>query len=95
MALSSDKANTLLETMSTYFFKDLDDDESVSFVVLPVRWTDEDGSKEHTVAGAAVKETVFLHGTTDNGLRKIYREIKSWKGGHARWSRVRTATGNV
>ncbi|KAK3444876.1 hypothetical protein EUGRSUZ_A00677, partial [Eucalyptus grandis] len=77
MASSGDEAGKE-ETVSTYFFKDLDD-ELVSFAVLPVRWTDGDGSEEHAVAGVAAEETVFLHRTADNGLRKIYREVKSWR----------------
>ncbi|KAI6679101.1 hypothetical protein NL676_039897 [Syzygium grande] len=27
----------------------------------------------------AAAETIFLHGTADNGLSKIYREVKSWR----------------
>ncbi|XP_056162709.1 protein ENHANCED DOWNY MILDEW 2-like [Syzygium oleosum] len=72
MASSDDEAATLLETVSTYYFKD-HDNKLVSFSVLPVRWTDQEDNED------AVAETIFLHGTADNGLRKIYREVKSWR----------------
>lgn len=75
MASSDDEADALPETVSTYFFED-HDDEPVSFSVLPVSWTDGDGGEEDA---AAAEETVFLHGKADNGLRKIYREVKSWR----------------
>ncbi|XP_048135659.1 protein ENHANCED DOWNY MILDEW 2-like [Rhodamnia argentea] len=72
MASSDDKAENLPERVSTYYFKN-HDDEPVSFSVLPVRWSDREGGDE------ATSETIFLHGTADNGLRKIYREVKSWR----------------
>ncbi|XP_030520622.2 protein ENHANCED DOWNY MILDEW 2-like isoform X2 [Rhodamnia argentea] len=72
MASSDDEAETLPETVSTYYFED-HDDEPVSFSVLPVRWGDGEGGEDDAA------ETIFLHGTADNGLRKIYREVKSWR----------------
>ncbi|XP_048134877.1 protein ENHANCED DOWNY MILDEW 2-like [Rhodamnia argentea] len=73
MASSDDEAENLPERVSTYYFED-HDDEPVSFSVLPVRWSDGEGGED-----AAAVETIFLHGTADNGLRKIYREVKSWR----------------
>ncbi|KAI6690608.1 hypothetical protein NL676_027436 [Syzygium grande] len=77
MASSDDEAEAeaLPETVSTYYFED-HDDEPVSFSVLPLRWGDADGGGEDAAAAA---ETVFLHGTADGGLRKVYREVKSWR----------------
>ncbi|KAL3753467.1 hypothetical protein ACJRO7_000812 [Eucalyptus globulus] len=34
---------------------------------------------DELVSFAVLPETVFLHRTADNGLRKIYREVKSWR----------------
>ncbi|KAI3408058.1 uncharacterized protein J3R85_020491 [Psidium guajava] len=72
MASSDDEGETLPETVSTYYFED-HDDEPVTFSVLPVRWSDGEGGEDDAA------ETIFLHGTADNGLKKIYREVKSWR----------------
>ncbi|XP_056162711.1 protein ENHANCED DOWNY MILDEW 2-like [Syzygium oleosum] len=73
MASSSDHdAETSSETVSTYYFED-HDNKPISFSVLPVSWSDREDCED------AAAETIFLHGTADNGLRKIYREVKSWR----------------
>ncbi|XP_030550105.2 protein ENHANCED DOWNY MILDEW 2-like [Rhodamnia argentea] len=69
---SDDEADTMLEKISTYYFED-HENEPVSFAVLPARWGHGECSKD------AAAETIFMHGTSDNGLRKIYREVKSWR----------------
>ncbi|XVF71804.1 hypothetical protein PTKIN_Ptkin12aG0068600 [Pterospermum kingtungense] len=46
--------------------------EPISFAVLPLQWS------ENEVIGD--DEThIFLHGDADNGLRKIYKQVVTWK----------------
>lgn len=71
MASSDDEAEAVPSTVSNYEFVD-DKDEPVSFAELTFHWNDAerlDGNKRH----------VFLRGTADNGLQKIYKQVTTWK----------------
>ncbi|TMW93781.1 hypothetical protein EJD97_011169 [Solanum chilense] len=71
MASSDDEAEAVPSTVSNYEFVD-DKDEPVSFAELTFQWNDTeslDGNKRH----------IFLRGTADNGLQKIYKQVTTWK----------------
>ncbi|CAN4097164.1 unnamed protein product [Withania somnifera] len=71
MASSDDEAEAVPSTVSIYEFVD-DKDEPVSFEELTFQWNDAerlDGNKRH----------VFLRGTADDGLQKIYKQVTTWK----------------
>lgn len=71
MASSDDEAEALPQSVSNYHFVD-DKDEPVSFSLLPIQW-----SKDNGLDGK--KTQIFLHGTADNGLQKIYKRVIAWK----------------
>ncbi|KAF5478990.1 hypothetical protein F2P56_005506 [Juglans regia] len=71
MASSDDEADVLPQWVSNYYFED-DEDEPISFSVLPIQWREGDIQD-------CVKEQIFLHGVTDNGLRKIYKHVVAWR----------------
>ncbi|KAL8166946.1 hypothetical protein V2J09_008445 [Rumex salicifolius] len=71
MDLSDDEVNDLPEFVSDYYFVD-EDDEPISFSVLPFKW-----NTDEILAGK--KKQVFVHGTTDYGLQKIYKLVTAWK----------------
>ncbi|KAG2682420.1 hypothetical protein I3760_11G190500 [Carya illinoinensis] len=71
MASSDDEADVLPRCVSNYYFED-DEDEPISFSVLPIQWREGDIQD-------CVKEQIFLHGVTDNGLRKIYKHVVAWR----------------
>nr|XP_027187834.1 protein ENHANCED DOWNY MILDEW 2-like isoform X1 [Cicer arietinum]XP_027187835.1 protein ENHANCED DOWNY MILDEW 2-like isoform X1 [Cicer arietinum]XP_027187836.1 protein ENHANCED DOWNY MILDEW 2-like isoform X1 [Cicer arietinum] len=60
--------------VSNYHLED-DDDEPVSFSVLPIQWSDSEISKVNDVN----KGHVFLHGSADNGLQKIFMQVTAWR----------------
>ncbi|GAV87260.1 DNMT1-RFD domain-containing protein [Cephalotus follicularis] len=59
------------QSVENYYFVD-DKDEPISFADLPVKWSDGD-----SVDGN--KKQIFLHGTVDKGLQKIYKNVIAWK----------------
>ncbi|KAL0443318.1 UNVERIFIED_CONTAM: protein ENHANCED DOWNY MILDEW 2 [Sesamum latifolium] len=71
MASSDDEGETVANNVSDYEFIS-GDDESVPFTELPVEW-----NKGETHDGKP--QQIFLCGKTDNGLRKIYKQVISWK----------------
>ena len=71
MASSDDEAEALPQSVSNYHFVD-EKDEPVSFSLLPIQW-----SKDNGLDGK--KTQIFLHGTADNGLQKIYKRVIAWK----------------
>lgn len=71
MASSDDEAEILPEFVSTYYFLN-HEDEPISFTVVPCLWSE----SEKPDRG---REIVYLHGSVDNGLKTIYKEIKAWK----------------
>lgn len=72
MASSDDEAEALPISVANYHFVD-DKDEPISFSVLPIQW------RESEVTTDGKKLQVFLHGTADNGLQKIYKHVIAWK----------------
>lgn len=69
MASSDDESE--VGPVSNYHFLD-EKDEPVSFSVLPVQWDEDEnatGNKMH----------IFLDGTADNGLQKIYKRVVGWR----------------
>lgn len=95
MASSDEEAEAGPKSVSNYHFED-DEKTPLSFSELPIRWTD----SNDTVSDNA---QVFLDGTTDNGLQKMYRQIIAWKfdvcgtkpeisvllkGGHSHWVKL-------
>ncbi|KVH99162.1 DNA (cytosine-5)-methyltransferase 1, replication foci domain-containing protein [Cynara cardunculus var. scolymus] len=71
MASSDDEGETLPDAVSDYYFCD-GDDEPLSFVKLPVQWNE----NERSISDA---QPIFLSGTADNGLQKLYKQVKAWK----------------
>lgn len=71
MASSDDEGEPVLHSVSDYNFVD-DNDEPVSFSELPVQWSD----GERT--GGKQKQ-IFMHGSIDCGLQKIYKQVEAWK----------------
>ncbi|XP_057473586.1 protein ENHANCED DOWNY MILDEW 2-like [Actinidia eriantha] len=71
MAFSDDEGEAVPNIVSIYHFVD-DKDEPISFSELPVQWNDSDKLD-------CKAKQIFLHGTTDNGLQKIYKQVKAWK----------------
>ncbi|CAI8586931.1 unnamed protein product [Vicia faba] len=59
--------------VSNYHLED-DDDKPVSFSVLPIQWSD---SEVSNVDGNRGK--IFLHGSSDSGLQKIFMQVTAWK----------------
>lgn len=71
MASSDDEAEGLPQCVSNYYFED-DNDEPISFSVLPIQWREGECPDRK-------KEQIFLHGTADNGLQKIYKHVIAWR----------------
>ncbi|EXB81085.1 PHD finger-containing protein [Morus notabilis] len=71
MASSDDEAEELPLSVSNYHFVD-DKDEPVSFSTLPIQWSEGERVDDRQVQ-------IFLHGTADNGLQKIYKHVIAWK----------------
>lgn len=71
MASSDDEGETLPDAVSDYYFCD-GEDEPLSFVKLPVQWNENERSTSNA-------QPIFLSGTADNGLQKLYKQVKAWK----------------
>lgn len=71
MASSDDEGEPAIQSVTDYFFVD-DSDDPVSFSELPVQWSD----GERT--GGGKKKQIFMHGSIDNGLQKIYKQVETW-----------------
>ncbi|KAL8215711.1 hypothetical protein R6Q57_022548 [Mikania cordata] len=71
MASSDDEGETISDAVLDYIFFD-EDDDPLSFSQLPVQWNEIEFSS--SIAGP-----IFLDGSADNGLRKIYQQVKAWK----------------
>ncbi|KAM1754950.1 hypothetical protein ACFX11_007306 [Malus domestica] len=71
MESSDDEAEAVLQSVSNYHFVD-DKDEPISFHVLPIQWSEgerQDGKKMQ----------IFVRGTADNGLQKLYKHVIAWR----------------
>ncbi|KAL4566889.1 hypothetical protein LXL04_031015 [Taraxacum kok-saghyz] len=73
MASSDDEEETFADTVSDYYFCD-GDDEPLSFSKLPWQWDESESENS-----SPTTEPIYLRGTADNGLRKLYRPVKAWK----------------
>ncbi|KAM1256233.1 hypothetical protein ACFX1Q_030382 [Malus domestica] len=71
MASSDDEAEAVPQSVSNYHFVD-DKDEPISFHVLPIQW-----SEGETQDGKKVD--IFVRGTADNGLQKLYKHVIAWR----------------
>ncbi|KAM2671517.1 hypothetical protein EV1_007318 [Malus domestica] len=71
MESSDDEAEAVLQSVSNYHFVD-DKDEPISFHVLPIEW-----SKGERQDGK--KMQIFVRGTADNGLQKLYKHVIAWR----------------
>lgn len=71
MASSDDEGEAVPQAVSNYHFVD-DKDEPISFSELPFKWEEGGGPDGRG-------KQIFLHGTTDNGLQKIYKQVVGWK----------------
>lgn len=71
MASSDDEAETLPLSVSNYHFVD-HKEEPISFSILPIQW--DEGER---LEGS--QEPVFLHGTADDGLQKVYKQVTAWR----------------
>ncbi|KAK6947010.1 DNA (cytosine-5)-methyltransferase 1, replication foci domain, partial [Dillenia turbinata] len=66
-----DDVEALPESVTNYDFVD-EREEPISFSVLPVQW-----AEGETFDGG--EKQIFLRGITDDGLRKIYKQVIAWK----------------
>ncbi|CAK8561462.1 unnamed protein product [Lathyrus sativus] len=60
--------------VSNYHLED-DDDEPVSFFVLSIQWSDYEVSN----VDDDKRGKIFLHGSSDSGLQKIFMHVTAWK----------------
>ncbi|KAA8523605.1 hypothetical protein F0562_010028 [Nyssa sinensis] len=65
------RGESLADTVSNYYFVD-DKDELISFSELPVQWNESESPE-------GKGKQIFLHGTADNGLQKICKQVTAWK----------------
>ncbi|XP_021638024.2 protein ENHANCED DOWNY MILDEW 2 isoform X2 [Hevea brasiliensis] len=72
MASSDDEADVGPQSVSNYYFVD-DEDAPTSFSVLPLQWSKSESVNEKK------KQQMFLHGSVDNGLQTIHKEVTAWK----------------
>lgn len=71
MASSDDEGEMVPSNVSDYEFIS-GDNESISFASLPLEWNKGEMHERK-------QEQSFLSGKTDNGLRKIYKQVIAWK----------------
>ncbi|CAK9163878.1 unnamed protein product [Ilex paraguariensis] len=71
MSSSDDEVEALPHTVSNYHFVD-EKDEPIAFSQLPVQWIENESLD-------GMNKQIFLHGTADNGLQKIYKQVTAWK----------------
>ncbi|KAJ9562717.1 hypothetical protein OSB04_007877 [Centaurea solstitialis] len=71
MDSSEDEGVTLLNIISDYYCVGAED-EPISFAELPIQWGESESSDDN-------KSQIFVRGTADNGLQKLYKPVKAWK----------------
>ncbi|KAL6567122.1 hypothetical protein OROMI_015526 [Orobanche minor] len=71
MESSDDEGEMVPSDVSDYEFISVDN-ESISFATLPVEWNKGEMHERK-------QEQIFLSGKTDNGLRKIYKQVIAWR----------------
>ena len=68
---SDDAESSLSETVSEYYLMN-EEEQPICFSVLPIKWSENEGLDAHA-------SPVYLHGSIDNGLQKIYKQVVAWK----------------
>ncbi|CAM8986919.1 unnamed protein product [Rhodiola kirilowii] len=71
MSSSDDEGEIVPHAVLNYHFVD-GNDEPVSFAELPVHWSDDENFN-------GAESNIFLHGTSHDGLQKIYKQVTAWK----------------
>ncbi|XP_021906184.1 LOW QUALITY PROTEIN: protein ENHANCED DOWNY MILDEW 2-like [Carica papaya] len=71
MDISDDEEDSAHCRVTNYYFLD-DEEQPVSFSVLPVQWSEGENKDGE-------EKVIFLDGTADNGLQKIYKHVKAWR----------------
>nr|GEX70584.1 protein enhanced downy mildew 2-like [Tanacetum cinerariifolium] len=71
MTTLDDDEEALQDVVSNYFLYD-EFDAPVSFVELPIRWSNGESSYDN-------KNRIYLRGTIDNGLQRLHKQVKAWK----------------
>ncbi|XP_020252889.1 protein ENHANCED DOWNY MILDEW 2-like isoform X1 [Asparagus officinalis] len=71
MASSDDEEELVPQSVTNYYFVDAEE-APISFATLSIMF---DGEEKPN----ASKGQVFLHGTGDEGLQKIYKQVVAWK----------------
>ncbi|WZZ00190.1 hypothetical protein YC2023_072518 [Brassica napus] len=66
-----EEEDSVPQSATNYYFED-DDKEPVSFVCLPIEWSD----KEKVDGSAA---GLYLRGTSDDGLLPLHKLVKAWR----------------
>ncbi|CAN1764554.1 Protein ENHANCED DOWNY MILDEW 2 [Linum perenne] len=75
MTSSDDEADAGPKSVSDYHFED-DDQEPISFSVLPVQWSDDSKAPGNEKEGV---QQLFLRGSADRGLQAVFKPVKAWK----------------
>ncbi|KAK9133100.1 hypothetical protein Scep_012628 [Stephania cephalantha] len=68
-----DEGEFVAQSVTDYHFVN-DKEVLVSFTVLPIQWGGESGGILEPFEGQ-----VFLRGTADNGLQKIFKQVVAWR----------------
>ncbi|CAN0911584.1 Protein ENHANCED DOWNY MILDEW 2 [Linum grandiflorum] len=76
MSSSDDEGDAGPKSVSEYHFED-DEQEPISFSVLPVKWSDDDDSRPGNGKGGV--QQIFLRGAADRGLQTVFKPVKAWK----------------
>nr|GFA57731.1 protein enhanced downy mildew 2-like [Tanacetum cinerariifolium] len=71
LATLDDDEEALQDVVSNYSLYD-EFDAPVSFVELPIRWSNRESSYDH-------KNRIYLRGTSNNGLQRLHKQVKAWK----------------
>ncbi|XAR55303.1 Histone-lysine N-methyltransferase [Bertholletia excelsa] len=71
MASSDEEGEIIPECVTNYHFVD-HIERPISFSILPLQWSEDEVTK-------SLGTQIFLHGSADNGLWKIYKQVTAWK----------------
>ena len=73
MASSDDEVELVAKLVTDYHIVDADE-KPISFSVLPIKFDEDDDSTENSE-----QQQVFLHGWTDGGIQRVYKQVSAWK----------------
>lgn len=68
---SDDEGEVIPKVVDNFYFTD-ENQEPISFTVLPIDWGGDENKD-------GPKKQVFLEGTADGGLQKVYKQAVAWK----------------